>query len=595
VDDYLKTAFIAAYPALEPIIEPFAQWEARVAAQRAALVQFQAWAADQAAGTPLPNSVYDDWANPAVGTITMPAGDYRLQKTNVANSSRTLVLNRSNVTINFAGCTLLVDPAEGANSGFYPVQIASVPVTSPVFLPASTPDGVASRSISHVTGTIASGTTTLTMDPDEIVTMQAGEVVLIWAGVTPSDPVEPEAFIPATVQSIDIGTGVITFTAGLGQDITNYGSLAALTAEVESGLQWKIGEWGTWPSYANYSKGYGLDHGLERFVGGMVHDVILNDLTLELEPISDGLLMPNGMWDVSVVAATDITINNVSIANPHGNTIHIWRSLNVLVDGATFTGAGSSKIWNSSTAEACAFTAWGGDGLTFRDVSITGTDIAAFNTEVRSTNIWVDGLDYNVAFTAARTYVSSPTVLGFFSVGADVPLITNASLQVTPIGGSLPIYITYYGDFDGTLAFPGGLTDWFNWGSNMEHGLLGTVTLDGVTYGPATVNNWTETITSGPSVELVTVPAGLYTAARIRVTTDGDLRNISDTFGHNYWVPATGTAWITVPTNKWFSIGAGAAALTAYLTKGFYFWMNSNGGAPNAVVEIETTYLPEVP
>jgi len=541
---------------------------------------------------PLPQWVYDQFADPAVHVIHMPKGDFHLQRTGQVNETQGLLLQRSNVAVHFGGCTLWVNPADGANSGFFPVQIASSTVTTPTYSPPPTQGGSPTRHLSHVTGAITAVTTQLTMDPAELVTVQPGEVVLIWAGVTPSDPVEPAAFIPATVQSVS--NGVITFTEPLGTAITNYGSLAGLTAVTVPGLYWKIGAWGTYPSPANFSKGFGLDHGLERFVGGMAHDIALHDLTLMLDPVIDPQKMPNAMWDVSVLAAKNVTLTNVTITNPHSNVLHFWRAFDVLVDGVTLTGSGSNKIWNTQISEAFALCAWGGDGVTWRHVTIAGTDIAAVNTEVGLGHVWLDGLDYDVAFTALRNYASSPTIINFQATRDD-PRITNASLRARTTGGTSHIYMSYDPmRLEGALVFPGeALTSVFDFGYQKFPVLTGTVTINGVEYGPAQTTSRTETIISGPG--FVDVPlSGLVTSARLRVTTPGDARAVTDSFGNSYWVPGQGDAWIALAANHWHAIGVGSAALAAYVNKYLRVWLNSNASAPDAIVEIETTYLPSV-
>ena len=48
----------------------------------------------------LPQSVYGQWADPAVSVLNIPSGTYRLKGSGVVNGDpKTLVLNRSNVTV----------------------------------------------------------------------------------------------------------------------------------------------------------------------------------------------------------------------------------------------------------------------------------------------------------------------------------------------------------------------------------------------------------------------------------------------------------------------------------------------------------------
>ena len=531
------------------------------------------------AQSPLPQSVYDQIADTNIAVINMPHGIYTLP------GSAPLVLRRSGVVVNFSGCTLLVNPADKANDGFYPIQVASITITSPKY-----PGGPGSRYLAHLVGSISERTTQLTMDPAEAVSLTPGERVLIWAGATPSDPVEPAAFIPATVASVD-SKGVITFSAPIGKNIVNYGSLAGMSNATSSSLQWKIGAWGTWPSGANFSKGFGTDHGLERFVGGMVHDVTFNDLTMRLQTV-DAAHSPNAMWDISTVAVQKFTLRNASIVNPHGNSVHFWRSFDALVDGATFSGHGQSKIWNKSMSEAFALTAWGGVRLTYRNVTVTGTDIMAFNTEVGSDNIVVDGLNFDVEFTSARNYASSPTVLGFHAP-ANRPRITDASIHAVTSGGSAHGHYSYDPlDFYGNLGFPGSsLTAWLDFGYQKFPTLNGTVTIDRIVYGPGITLTTNVTLLHGAGSRTFTPCEGIYTTARFRITTLGSLRSVTDSFGNSYWTIAQTGAWVPLASNNWQNIGPGITALSNYLGKDVRFWFNSPSVA-DAVAEFEFTYLP---
>lgn len=525
----------------------------------------------------LPPSVYDDWANTNLAVVTMPTGVYTLP------GSAPLVLTRSGVTVNFSNCTLLVNPADKANDGYTPIRATSTTITTPTW-----PGGPGTRYLSHLSGSINPCTCQLTMV--EPVPLAAGETVLIWAGVTSSDPVEPWAFIPATVANVG-ANGVVTFTGPLGKAVPNYGSLAGVSNVTEVGLQWKIGEWGSWPSGANFSKGFGLDHGLERFVGGMVHDVVFNDLTMS-NIVVDAAHSPNAMWDVSAVAVQRFTMRNSHITNPHGNTIHLWRTFDALVDGATFSGTGRNKINNSLISEAFALTAWGGDRLAYTNIAITGTDMTAFNTELPINSLDVNGLAFDVEFTSARNYPSSPTILNFHATNR--PRITNASLRAITTGGSEHSYYSYEPlDFYGALAFPGtSLTTWFDFGSQKFPALKGTVTLGDVTYGPAAALTSTVTLLHGAGSRDLTPPEGIYTAGRFRLTTLGSVRAVTDTQGGTYdWTALTNGQWVVVLPNRWHQIAAGDAALASYMAKAIRFWFNAPSVA-DAVVEFEATVLP---
>lgn len=537
----------------------------------------------------LPQSVYDDWANAALPVVTMPAGDWY-----VNCKTKPLLLARSSVTVNFAGCTLHVDPADGAGDGVYPVQVAGTSKTTPKYPPS--PDGVgpATRYLSRLQGAIAAGTTQLTMYPDELVTgLTAGETVLVWAGVTPSDPVECQAFVPMTVLSV--AGNVITFDTPFGVDITDYGSLSGLTAATAPDLQWKVGTWGTYPSSANFSKGYGVDHGLERFVGGMVHDVTLNDPAVRLE-VAPAASQPNGMWELSAIAVNRLTVRNYSLTNPCNSALHFWRCFDVLLDGYSCTGVGLSTIWGVALyIEAYAITMWGGNNYRLRNLTVQGQDIGFMNVEVEPSRIHVETLTYDVTFTAARNYASPPSVFGFHSV-ATPPRITDASVKTVTTGGLKPSYTTGYTlTFDGRLTFVPDMESTFIWGYQRHANLSGTVTLGGVRYGPGVVVAESKAIVNaGGAGYRVPLPVGLYTAIRFRLR--GDLSNVQsivDGFGGHYEPGCLTGAWTDVDYfGQWFYVTAGAAGLAAYLVKYLHVWPNSAGGTAAATMDLEYTYLP---
>lgn len=541
----------------------------------------------------LPQSVYDQWADPSVAVINMPAGSYRLRADPGGIGIQALVLRRSNVTVNFTGCTLLVNPSDIYAA--FPVQVISTSLTSPVWPPSPTGTGPPLRFISHLTGAITTGTTQLTMAPNEIVPVQPGETVLIFAGVTPTDPVEAASFIPATVASVNCNTGLITFTAPLGKNIVNYVNRAGLEAVTASSLHFKIGDWGSYPTAANFSKGYGTDHGMERFTGGMVGNVTFNNLTMDIDKITALTNMPSTMWDVSAVAVNGFTLNNTSINNPHKIALHLWRSFNVTANGFTLTGEGIGKIWNANKFEAVAFGVWGGEHLDFNNVSISGSNIVFTITEIGVGDVSVNGLTYDVAFTDERNYIAS-TIFNWAAL-LDAATIRDVSVEAVTVSGPGPhIYFSYDPIIqEGYLRFPGAsLTTSFDWGYQRSITLNGTVGIGGIEYGPKISVTNQITVVHGQPVQTLTVPEGVYTAARIKVVTPGDMRSIQDSYGNTYWATGGTSGWVELQKNNWHTISAGAPALAAYMTKQLKFWMNNAGSLADGTVIFEYTYLPRI-
>ena len=541
----------------------------------------------------VPQWVYDQLSDPSVSVINMPQGTYRLLGASVVNGAIPLGVYRSNVTVNFKGFTLQIDPAEMRTGSYYPFVVAGVSDTFDTFPPIAPGRNAPTRYISQLSGLITKYTTQLAMDSNEVVDVQPGEKVLIWAGVSYSDPYEPESFIPATIASVDPVTHVITFTAPLGEDITNYGSLANLATNVDPSMQFKIGEWGTWPTGADFSKGYGVNHGMERFVnaGGMPSNVTLNDLTMNIAPETDPNLMPF-MWDVAVIAASNVTINNLAIQNPQGNSIHLWRSSDILLNGVSFTGAGSSKIYDGVATNAQDIDMWGVNRITMKNISISGTDQAGFNTEIEPDNITLDGFNYNVTYTGNfPNYPQGAMVFGF-QTQKHPPLISNARITTTMVGGLAPTYTQYDPlTFNGELAFLSPLVSYFDWGYQRHSNLNSTIVLDGVRYGPPVTETKTVTIPGhGNAFMDAPLPRGVYTAIQFQVPNMGDIRDISDSFGNHYTSQAQSGGWVQPAPSGWFQIAP--YHVSDYMNKYLRFWENGFSNARDGSVTLQYTYLP---
>lgn len=526
----------------------------------------------------LPASVYADLANPAIADVIFPSGTWYLP------GDAPLLVQRSNVTLHMTGCQLRVNPADKANSQFDGLSIKSVSKVDQTF-------DANGRTIARAAGVITADTRTLTMAAGEVVTLQPGETVLIWAGVTPSDPVEVESYIPATVASVK--GRVVTFSAPLGLAVTNYGSLAALTSKTAADLQWKIGAWGAYTSEGSFSKGYGTDHGIERFVGGMVQNVTVIDPQIVADAmIGQTAQLPNGAFLVSVQAAQHVTIQNLTIANPVGSALHLWRAFTVNVNGYHVSGQGLSRIWTRNTAEATACSIWGGRGLTLTDVALDAFDVSMFNVEIGARDIWLNGAQIHVTYTAARDYASPSVVFGLFSTLSRTRC-TNVTLDAKTTGGSAHAYLAGTVAFDGAFVIPTLPTDYMAFDPASGGVFSGTVSLGGVTYGPVTALSQTFPLAHGASFRTCLMPAGLFTGGTFDVVTRGDLRDVTDNFGVEYWTPTGPQTGIPL-SPKWFRSDIGDPNLTQFLNKQLIGYLNNAGSLSDGLIRVQATYLPRV-
>jgi hypothetical protein len=312
---------------------------------------------------------------------------------------------------------------------------------------------------------------------------------------------------------------------------------------------------------------------------------------MTIVPETDPNVMPF-MWDVAIVAARNVTINNLAIQNPQGNSVHIWRSFDILLNGVSFTGAGSSKIYDGVATSAQAMDLWGVNRIMMKNISVTGTDIAGFNTEIEPDNISLDGFNYNVTYTNNfPNYPHGAMVFGF-QTQKHPPLISNARITTALNGGLAPTYTQYDPlTFVGELAFLSPLISYFDWGYQRHSDLNATIVLDGVRYGPPVTETKTMIIPGhgNPFVD-APLPRGVYTAIQFQVINMGDVRDISDSFGNHYTDQARGGGWVQPAPSGWFQIAP--YGVGDYMNKYLRFWENGFANGPNGAATLQYTYLP---
>lgn len=541
----------------------------------------------------LAQQVYDDWLNGSITSYTMPAGTWTLP------GAQKLQRRHPDFDCDFTGCTLEANPDNTGAWGntFEPIQVISVP-NNPIWDESS---GGTDRKVSGLTGTVTAGTTQLTMIPSELILdLVAGEEVMLQIGVDVDDPVEPYAYVAAVIQSVNTDTGVITFAEALDVEPPVYTEAQLIALTEPNDLDWKVGEWGTWPSDANFSKGFGEHHGMERYANGrLTTNVQLRNITFNLTSNLTVGTIPNGIWPFSAIAVRDLLIDGMTLNNPVGNMLHLWKCFDVQTNDIVVTGQGISKPGGGTLAEAYVFTAWGGARHTHTNVSVSGNDIALFNMEVNTGEITLYGLDFNVVFTSTRTYSSSPVIFGFFSV-IDTPRVHNAIVRASTTGGSAHAYDGFTPvAYTGYLKFPGtsltGTLD-FDYLKNPDYSGIVNVVIGGKGYGPQQSISATVPLVDNGAYADVAINGLVLETARFRITTKGDLRDITDSYGNNYWGASGGAGagpydWVTLQASHWHQIASGSTALTNYRNKYIRFWF-TGGGTSNAEIEIQYTYLP---
>jgi hypothetical protein len=227
-----------------------------------------------------------------------------------------------------------------------------------------------------------------------------------------------------------------------------------------------------------------------------------------------------------------------------------------------------------------------------KNISISGTDQAGFNTEIEPDNITLDGFTYNVTYTGNfPNYPHGAMVFGF-QTQKHPPLISNAKITTSMAGGLAPTYTQYDPlTFNGELAFLSPLVSYFDWGYQRHSDLNSTIVLDGVRYGPPVTETKTMTIPGhgNPFID-APLPRGVYTAIKFQVANMGDTRDIADSFGNHYTAPAQGGGWVQPAPSGWFQIAPNG--VSDYMNKYLRFWENGSSSAPDGSVTLQYTYLP---
>lgn len=526
----------------------------------------------------LPQSFYDDISNASLPVVNAPAGTWTVP------STAPVVIARSGVTVNFAGCVLQTDAvATPWANQHYPVKAWSNTNST------GNPNG---RFVSRLTGQITPSTTSLTMS--EVVTVNVGETILIHAGVNLTDPAEPETYIVAEVASVS--GSVITFTQPLGKSVAVYGSFTELEGLTSPSNYYKIGPWGQPHGGGNlFCKGLGLDHGMERFTGGMLHDITINDLDIRPTYAENISTFPNGNWLLSLVAVYRPTVNRMSITNCTGSAVHLWRSFGTRINNLSMQGDHLGKVWNTNFYEGAAFTIWGGDDILIRDTTIRGRDGTLVNQEVSPDEVVFDGVDVDVEFTSRRDYASPSQVLGFYAA-RKTPLVRNASINIKNSGGSVSTYLSLTRiDFSGVLKTPEPLgTAFLLHGYETDPSYNFDKLMVGTRYfGRRVSQSVTVEMISNGGVLDYQAPAGLYITGRVRGVAIGGAVNVIDGHGNNLTSAISGTQWVSL-SSHWQQLPAGNS-VSAYMAAA-KFRATFGAGTSGQVTrfEFEYTYHPLV-
>ncbi len=512
----------------------------------------------------LPAGIAAAIANPAVTSYKVPRGRYTM----LAD----VTINRPNFELNFNGSSVIYTAP--SNKTFW-IRSTIVPYVD---------EGSPTRNASKLTGTVTSGTTSLTMA--EVVDVVPGEQVMLMLGVDPLDPVEPEYWRIRTVLSV-VGD-VVTFSEAMGVAVTTYANEAAFTAVVASGQEGKINDWGEdYNSGQNWSKGFlGTEHGMLRYVGGVINsNITIKNVHVEMAIPASAASYQVDDKVFQLVDVKDVNFKNVSAMNVTGELIHQSHCRNVDVNVLNVRGEGRSLLFApDSTFPGQIFGSWGGENITCRSANIKGTNLNLSVNEQRPRVTYTD-LVYDVKFDGTRWSHSNPSGL---ITTYDTDTFVNASIKLS---GNNSRYD--YTNSGAPVVFAGHLvinqSSFADYFAFRDMDVQDYITVNSIVYGPRTT--LTQTIALATNKSLLTWPKGFLVSMRLRFLVAGSLNDFYDIYTNYNSVIGTG-AWISVYTD-WTQVPPTDAALASYFTSQ-RFSLGFSGGVA-ASVEIEYDYLPAPP
>lgn len=372
-------------------------------------------------------------ADSDVSYVRCPPGDWKI--------SQTLLIQRSNVVVDFDGATLI--PVDGL---FMPIRVMSA----------------IEQSEWHATGKVDEDTRVLTLDGREDMRSIPGEVHLVKTGVNFSDPNEAQSTSLRVVESIIAGKIVYTRPFGVRAEVyESFEDLAKL-----SGYPEKVGPWGPGGGVygSQWKRGLGRDHGIRRLIEPVSRVTLLRPRIVY--PEGSRLY---GAWGISFAYCTDCLIVDADIVNPCGSAVHLDWCRDCVVSGLSLTGAGGGNPWAHQkvprrTNAAIAVSAWGAEGCKVSRVSVESTDTSLLNFEAGCRNMEIRDCDIATTWTAG---VQPSPQFGIYGPGR----VSLASITIDTAPQSSSIFPGWLADTTlADLRFTGDrMPDYLAWSGRGEH------------------------------------------------------------------------------------------------------------------------------
>jgi hypothetical protein len=484
----------------------------------------------------LPQSVFDAFAA-GDEVVTLPSGRWKL--------SSTLNVMPGTKVINAFGCVLV------------PSVVQAISISSPI-----DPVGESYNWIQyHATGEITPGVDTLSLP--EPIDFVPGEVVMCRIGVRPVRMVFKE------VLACDGLT--VQFTEPFDEAILVYGSYEVFLAAAAPDQQTKVGDFGSVTPNTSPGRGYGDDHEIIRFTG-IVEDVLITGLTIEWPET----YKPNGAGGIMCRFSRNITIRNLRVVNPRGNSVLAFGS-SVTIEGLTLEGDGYNYIFNTTPFPALAILGWGGT-VTCSDLSVTSTNSILWQFEVGTIAEFSD-----VIYSSNQPIPGELTTAPFFTAPGSEPVYAvNAVLDIEGAGylttWGAPPHIFENSEFVQHLHHPL-VYQQFDW--------VGTVRIGGKLFHPKRTQTWQFTIAPNATYGELFLPEGIYRSGTITVSST--LRNPVVNAVTEVLELVDGVA--TFPQGRWLDLPVGFPLRSTnfrMLVRVF-----AQTGADPLTITVEADYLPE--
>lgn len=447
--------------------------------------------AQQAAALPVPAAAYTDLA--AGRSVRLPPGTYRVPQANLLNFAAA----SQGITGAGVGKTRLLVEC-GGNSGYCIRAVSAYPT-------AGSPQGFGEY---QANGTVTPSTTSLTFPGTMPPGLAIGSTVVLTLGIqATADPAEPERTLVVTVTGL---SGSVVSFAPLGVTVTNYGSLAAvtafLTAEGLTSQLPKVATWGAVSADGHFGRGWGQQHGVRLLptpltncrVGGL-------DIVWPVDAATQ-----NGAFGIFGRNAPGLRVSDVRFVDPMGYGVFWWSCPGGRA--ANLTAVGQGRGYNIQGFGLTQFQATY-DHQVVNSV-IDCNDCQLVNAEGDTGNVLFDGVT-----SRSDRSIGAPGNLQ--SLGVNGTLTGPFTFRNANLTGSVPVWNT-----TGGLTLSGIVLPSPNAGDPVPlgaHTFLDCPRLWGDTGGGAwrTESRVVPFSTIAGFGGVLQLPSGIYRSVRVRVVSNG--------------------------------------------------------------------------